>query len=156
VLGGAGNDSIFGGATESVVFFGDAGSDTLVGGLGNDLIYGGGDSDVIFAGMGDDTLVGDEGTDYLAGYLGNDVFIGGAGADYFNLMLDIAVGEIDTIVDFQDGSDGIFLPAAVQGHVYGFDFAGGTMLAVFIGSGYYGVVIGGATAAQVLDQIYYL
>ncbi len=79
-------------------------------GLGDDVIYGLGGSDIVLAGSGDDTVFGGQGNDHIHGGDGNDVLHGGGGNDtfYFNTPLN-ATTNVDTIKDFESGSDKISL-----------------------------------------------
>jgi Ca2+-binding RTX toxin-like protein len=105
ISGKRGNDSIDGSLGDNSVY-GGKGNDTLIGGNGEDILLGDRGSDSLIGGDGNDTLYGGKGNDTLIGGLGNDCLIGGAGSDYFLLSAD---GAIDTIVDFEDGKDLIFL-----------------------------------------------
>jgi Ca2+-binding RTX toxin-like protein len=82
---------------------GDNNSNIISGSLGNDTLSGNGGNDVMFGGAGSDLLYGGSGVDY---------FSGGAGIDYFAfkaLTDSNTTYGIDTIVDFQDGTDKIDL-----------------------------------------------
>jgi Ca2+-binding RTX toxin-like protein len=103
LVGGAGNDRLEGGA----------GADLLDGGTGNDWLDGGADADTLLGGDGNDSLWGGDGDDWLEGGAGNDrldggagddVLLGGAGNDVF-----VFVGGNDTILDFTNGQDRIWL-----------------------------------------------
>ena len=106
ILGGLGNDRIFGGnghdkidgGLDNDFLFGAGGSDTLVGGAGADKLNGGGGHDILFGGEGDDILIGEWGDDQLIGGLGKDLFL------YYTNH-----GGLDTILDFERGSDKIAL-----------------------------------------------
>ena len=95
VFGSAFND-LFVGSTGNDQFFGLAGNDRLVGGAGNDSL-GGDAPELSSPTTGNDILEGGIGNDQLAGGAGNDTFVFQAGWD------------LDTIVDFQDGTDVIDL-----------------------------------------------
>lgn len=103
LAGGAGHDNLGGGEGDDTLR-GDVGDDTLAGGQGNDLLEGDDGADVLNGGAGADTLRGGAGNDTLSGGPGNDLLSGGAGADIFQ-FLTFAAGEIDRILDFQDGVD---------------------------------------------------
>ena len=105
ISGKRGNDSIDGSMGDDSVY-GGKGNDTLIGGDGEDILFGDRGSDSLIGGDGNDTLYGGKGNDTLIGGLGNDCLIGGAGSDYFALSANSA---IDTIVDFEDGKDVLFL-----------------------------------------------
>ena len=130
--GGAGIDrAIYTSATAAVVAslesggsFGDAMGDTFVdvenlygsffndgldGDGANNLIVGLAGNDQLNGGGGNDRLIGGEGTDQLDGGEGNDILIGQAGADLFLFSGGSSVGEVDRILDFEDGSDTIIL-----------------------------------------------
>ncbi|WP_306133471.1 calcium-binding protein [Roseivivax marinus] len=96
--GGTGSDLITAGGGRDRVG-GGAGNDTIDGGLGDDFVAGGGRDDVLMGGSGDDTLNGGVGNDTLTGGDGDDVFV-------FRSLHD---GEADTITDFEDGSDVLYL-----------------------------------------------
>lgn len=79
---------------------GDAANNLIVGLLGNDELLGLG---------GNDRLVGSAGDDTLEGGAGNDILIGQADADTFVFSGSSGQGELDRIIDFQDGVDMIEL-----------------------------------------------
>jgi Ca2+-binding RTX toxin-like protein len=82
---------------------GGVGNDTLRGNDGNDVLAGGAGSDLVYGGLGNDNINGGSGVDY---------FSGGAGIDYFAfkaLTDSNTTYGIDTITDFQDGTDKIDL-----------------------------------------------
>ena len=123
LIGGMGDDSILGGdgrdfllgLTDDDVIQGEAGDDYLVGYHDDDNILGGDGDDLIFGNQGRDILDGEAGDDLLSGGLGDDILNGGEGndtlwgkegADTFVLEAD---GASDTIADFEDGIDRIFL-----------------------------------------------
>ncbi len=105
ISGKRGNDSLDGSLGDDTIY-GGKGSDTLIGGNREDILFGDRGFDSLIGGDGNDTLYGGKGNDTLIGGLGNDCLIGGALSDYFVLSAD---GAIDTIVDFEDGKDLIFL-----------------------------------------------
>ena len=106
LLGGAGADRLFGGigfdrlngGTDNDFLAGGKGGDTLIGGEGRDKLNGGAGHDILFGGEGDDILIGEWGDDQLIGGLGADTFL------YYRNR-----GGIDTILDFERGSDIIAL-----------------------------------------------
>ncbi len=123
VHGGNGNDFLYGGQSIDSLFgdlgndalYGEGGNDRLDGGAGNDLLTGGAGNDLLIGGTGSDLLIGGTGSDLLIGGNGNDLLTGGLGADIFrfdNTALN-ANTNVDTIFDFQAGSDSIQLDSAV-------------------------------------------
>ena len=92
LYGGKGIDNLFGNNGQDILF-GNRGQDSLIGGEGNDSLYGG---------KGNDILLGDDGDDFLSGEMGDDSLIGGNGSDRFLLSTNSG---IDTIIDFEDGTD---------------------------------------------------
>ncbi|WP_439346187.1 phytase [Vacuolonema iberomarrocanum] len=100
----------------SVTFLNDL--DNTVHGFGSsdDVINGLGGNDTLAGRSGNDTLRGGDGDDTLDGGYGDDIYTGGAGADVF--VLNAGQG-VDTITDFEMGSDRISLgsrlhPDAIQ------------------------------------------
>ena len=93
---GADGDDIMDARGGDDKLWGDNGNDTIDGGKGNDSLYGG---------EGDDTLVGGKGRDRLDGGDGANTLTGGKGKDEF-IFNGIPV-EVDTITDFQFGTDKI-------------------------------------------------
>lgn len=83
---------------------GGAGADRLYGGNQNDTLSGNADNDQLYGGAGNDSILGGSGIDQLDGGAGNDILRGGLGADQFLFR---PAGNVDTIVDFQDGIDKI-------------------------------------------------
>src|SRR5690606_20828024 len=110
--GGEGDDVINGGGfwgdTGRKTMYGGGGGDTLYGSTGDDLLFGEDGDDHIFGLGGNDLLDGGAGDDGLWGHTGNEVFRGGAGNDTFSYLIGSNFGN-DVIVDFQRGSDDIFL-----------------------------------------------
>ncbi|MGL4280794.1 MAG: calcium-binding protein [Albidovulum sp.] len=105
--GGAGSDTLTGdGGSDSLL--GGEGQDWLYGGDGDDLLDGGTDADLILGMAGTDTLLGGDGDDTLIGGGGDDSFSGGAGADAF-VFEGFRAGEADTVSDFTDGVDRLWL-----------------------------------------------
>ena len=100
--GGYGNDQLRAGI----------GRDSLYGGYGNDLLEGGLHSDTLEGGVGNDTLWGQDGYDTLVGGAGNDMLVGGDHPDDF--VFAAGFGR-DTIADFEDNWDEIFLDDAIWG-----------------------------------------
>jgi Ca2+-binding RTX toxin-like protein len=84
---------------------GFGGNDTLVGAQGGDSLNGG---------LGNDSLSGGPGADRLIGGLNNDVLTGGDGEDAFVFSAALG-GNVDKIVDFVSGTDGIELDDAIFG-----------------------------------------
>jgi Ca2+-binding RTX toxin-like protein len=132
VYGGGGNDIIYGyGAAGSTAGASNSYAsrdlaDYLDGGAGNDRIYGGGGNDRILGIDGDDMIWGGSGADRIRGGNGNDIISSGAGADTVwggagrdtfvytynpgsSEMSYDAQGGIDTIADFESGTDKIDL-----------------------------------------------
>lgn len=105
--GGEGNNWLFGGAGRDKIFSG-AGTDYAVGGAGNDRIETGAGNDRLFGDGGDDELFGGTGNDRLSDGAGSDRLAGGDNNDTFIFAND---GEIDYILDFEDGKDKIDLRA---------------------------------------------
>ena len=134
LLGGEGNDGFEAGDGDDTVM-GEAGNDFIDGGLGDDTLNGGAGVDTVsfsspaggvsvdlaagtaIGGTGSDTLlgienvngtsfndaiVGDGGANRLWGRRGDDEMTGGAGPDTF---IFIAGEDVDTITDFEDGTD---------------------------------------------------
>ena len=83
---------------------GGAGADRIYGGNHNDTLSGNADNDQLYGGAGNDSILGGSGVDQLDGGAGNDILRGGLGADQFLFR---PAGNLDTIVDFQDGIDTI-------------------------------------------------
>ncbi|MFM6106898.1 MAG: hypothetical protein ACKPEO_15320, partial [Sphaerospermopsis kisseleviana] len=75
---------------------------------GNDLnntLFGNDVNNVLDGGLGDDTIYGQGGNDTLIGGEGNDTLTGGVGMDAFRFTG--LNGGIDTITDFESGTDKI-------------------------------------------------
>lgn len=122
VSGNNGNDQLYGWSGNDFLD-GGAGFDTLNGADGNDELLGGLNGDVIYGGVGDDLLRGGNGLDSLDGGVGNDVLVGALGTDTltggqgndtfrFSSALDGRIN-IDTITDYQIGTDQIQLSASI-------------------------------------------
>jgi len=160
--------------------WGNDGRDFLYGGLGNDILvgndwspgassdlwnecWGGEGDDLVFTGgYGSGYLVGDGGVDRLWGAGQSDVIEGGAGGDYLSggggldifkvKYADMQAGEIDMVLDFQDGVDYIQLaPNTIYSLV---DSAYGAFLGVTVPGGSWGMLFSYNTASQVADQIF--
>ena len=133
VYGRAGNDTIVGGADDDT-FVGGADNDTLRGMAGRDTLYGESGSDNIAGGDGDDFVFGQAGIDTLRGGDGDDVLSGGSEAgeaDYFYFEGD---WDLDTVIDFQAGTDRLVFDAQEvnpQGGVGRAYYGGGTDVTVF-------------------------
>ena len=107
--GGAGNDQLFGGDGTDMLY-GGGGNDRLYGGPGRDSLSGGNGTDVLIGGEDNDRLEGGAGNDRLDGGAGDDALLGGPGADAF-----VFVGGNDTLLDFTNGQDRIWLEADLWG-----------------------------------------
>ena len=110
IIGTNGNDSLIGGSDNDFISA-RRGKDLIDGSLGNDTVYGGKDNDtllgnngddILFGNLGNDLLNGSDGNDFLSGGFEDDSLIGGLGSDRFLLS---ANSGIDTILDFEDGTD---------------------------------------------------
>ncbi len=99
VVGSRFNDSLTGNDVRNWLFGGD-GNDTITGGSGEDDLAGEWGNDLIFGGRGYDQING--------GY-GDDTLTGDAGGDQFNFNWDLVDSGFDTIVDFQQGLDNIWI-----------------------------------------------
>ncbi|MEH6647575.1 calcium-binding protein, partial [Sulfitobacter sp.] len=119
-----------GGGADTVV--GSEGVDTVAGDSGNDVIDGGGGNDNLDGGAGDDDVNGGSGNDVVTGAAGSDRLTGGTGRDAFVFQLS-GQRQFDTIVDFQSGTDRIFVDTlfyntAISGQDLLLDFGGGEIL----------------------------
>jgi Ca2+-binding RTX toxin-like protein len=83
--------------------------ENATGGSGNDTLTGNAASNVLKGNAGNDTLDGGTGNDTLDGGAGLDLLAGGAGADRFLFTASPEAGNEDTVADFLDGTDLIFL-----------------------------------------------
>lgn len=113
IYGGGGDDNIGGGAGADLIYAG-TGNDTVGGGPGIDTIHGEAGDDFIAGGDGGDLLDGGAGNDRINGGAGNDTMDGGIGADTF-VFNAFNSGEVDLIVNFEDGVDR-FLMIGVDGN----------------------------------------
>ncbi|MEX0279735.1 MAG: calcium-binding protein [Arenibacterium sp.] len=135
LIGDAGNDEINGGKGKDKLL-GRAGSDDLNGGDGKDKLSGAGGSDDLSGGKGNDIINGGKGKDTLAGNQGNDRFV-------FKKK-----DGVDTIVDFQLGSDKIkILDTASTADLTFTDVTNG----VLVEAGRLDVLVQGLTEAQLND-----
>ena len=80
----------------------------LLGGIGNDILTGDGTSSTVDGGAGNDLIIGGGGSDIMTGGLGNDMFQW-APAD--------VDGSIDTILDFEIGTDIINVSEVLNGQI---------------------------------------
>lgn len=127
IYGGDGNDTILSNGGADYVD-GGAGDDYILGGkFGNisgdvaDIMFGGSGNDIIFGFNGADTIDGGDGNDIISGSAfstlqvefegegGNDFITGGSGADVFIFRSNELAGSVDTITDFEQGTDLISL-----------------------------------------------
>ncbi len=99
--GGNGSDTLNGTSGRDEINAGN-GNDTLSDGNGNDSLSGGNGNDNLLGQVSNDTLVGGSADDLLDGGFGNDILTGDQGNDTFALA---AGNGVDTITDFNDGSD---------------------------------------------------
>jgi hypothetical protein len=165
-----GDDSLWGNGDRDFLYGGD-GNDILVGNdwapgafsaLWNECWGGGGDDLLFTGGYGSGYLVGEGGvdrlwgaaqSDVLEGGSGGDFLIGGGGIDIFKVKsADMVAGEIDMILDFEDGIDYIQLAPATSYSLQ--DSAYGALLSVVVPGGSWGTIISQTTAFQVYDQIF--
>lgn len=100
ILKGNNSDNLLVGSNDDDIMVGKKGDDTLYGFDGKDKLYGR---------AGDDTIYGGAGIDIIAGESGSDVLEGGEGADKFVFKSTDGDLDIDTILDFEVGTDDIFL-----------------------------------------------
>lgn len=107
--GGTGGDAVGDTYNDIENLYGSFFSDTLEGDSNANLIVGLLGNDDLFGHGGNDRLIGSAGEDYLDGGDGNDILIGQADADTFAFRGSSSVGELDRIIDFEDGVDTIEL-----------------------------------------------
>jgi Ca2+-binding RTX toxin-like protein len=88
---------------------GRGGNDRLYGDSGDDLIFGGAGRDRLYGGSGDDTLIGDGGSDRFYAGAGNDRLELDGGKDKVYYDVDNGNQGRDLVLDFDIGSDKIFL-----------------------------------------------
>jgi Ca2+-binding RTX toxin-like protein len=131
LYGGAGADRLIGGIGPDVDYasYEDANYGNLVISLGDPSVNTGaaaGDTYVsiegLIGGRGNDTIIGDANRNYLYGRGGNDTIDGGlgndslsgqVGADSFQFTTALGKTNVDTINDFEHGSDKILLSQAI-------------------------------------------
>jgi hypothetical protein len=118
IIGTNDNDSLTGGSDNDFISA-RRGNDLIDSGFGNDTVYGGKDNDtllgnngddILFGNLGNDLLNGGDGNDFLSGGFGDDSLIGGLGGDRFLLSTNSG---IDTIADFEDGTDLLTLASGI-------------------------------------------
>ena len=85
--------------------YGSFHDDSLTGDAADNLIVGLAGDDALFGDGGNDRLIGSAGNDRLNGGEGNDTLIGQADADTFVFTGSSEVGDLDRIIDFEDGVD---------------------------------------------------
>ena len=112
-LAGLGGDDTIKGGDGSDILKGNGGNDTLKGGNGPDVLKGGDGDDTLSGGKGTDILKGGKGNDGLDGGLGNDTLTGGKNADAFLFTTALGKHNVDTITDFGNGNDAIYLDDAI-------------------------------------------
>ncbi|MBL8486051.1 MAG: calcium-binding protein [Rhodocyclaceae bacterium] len=83
---------------------GNAGDNTLVGNTGANVLQGA---------AGSDSLSGGSGNDSLYGGAGNDTLSGGNGTDGFVFNTALGSSNVDDVLDFTPGTDGIGLENAI-------------------------------------------
>ncbi|MEG5241828.1 FG-GAP-like repeat-containing protein [Microcoleus sp. A6-D4] len=109
INGGFGDDTLYGGKGIDTIT-GSDGGDIIFGNLGDDILDGSTGNDTLRGGKGNDLLNGGDGDDFLSGEMGDDSLIGGIGSDRFLLS---ANSGIDTIADFEDGTDLLTLASGI-------------------------------------------
>ncbi|MBE9189104.1 choice-of-anchor I family protein [Gloeocapsopsis crepidinum LEGE 06123] len=113
LYGGDGDDELFAGSGDRL--FGEAGNDILNAavGSGGNRLYGGDGNDTLIGGTGDyakrsaggDRLFGGEGNDVLFAGQGDNLLNGGANTDQFWIAYNRLPDSVNTITDFQVGTD---------------------------------------------------
>ena len=119
--GGSGDDRAYGGIGQDTIhgdggndrLYGDADNDWLYGGKGKDRLEGGVGNDFLYGGAGKDKLFGGAGNDRLDGGDGQDILNGGPGDDIFVFSTKLGNGNIDRVVDFEIGTDAVWLSKAI-------------------------------------------
>jgi len=111
VLSGTGNIEIAGNASDNSIT-GNAKANRIEGAAGDDQLTGG---------NGNDVLLGEDGNDTLAGGAGKDVLTGGAGADSFVFDSKPVAGNVDSIIDFEAGTDVVTLKGSIFSALAGDD-----------------------------------
>ncbi len=104
LYGGDGDDELFAGQGDRL--FGEAGNDILNAavGSGGNRLYGGAGNDTLIGGSSD-RLFGGNGDDVLFAGQGDNLLNGGAGADQFWIAYNGLPNSVNTITDFQVGTD---------------------------------------------------
>ena len=108
------NDRIFGSGDDNILR-GLDGVDRMFGRGGDDSMSGGADRDIMNGNGGNDLMRGDDGNDILRGGGGMDTLLDGSGADRLSggLGSDVFVfgidGDVDRVLDFEDGLDRVEL-----------------------------------------------
>ena len=115
-FGGAGADFFFGGNGDETLIGEDGGDHFFTGG-GDDFAEGDAGNDQIFTGSGDDDIDGGEGDDTIVMGPGNDTVVTGSGLDDIRYDLSPVAGGFDTIFDFQNFADDLFLGGIAQAQV---------------------------------------
>jgi Ca2+-binding RTX toxin-like protein len=112
-VGGAGADFFFGGPGVEELHGGD-GADHFFSGAGDDIIDGAEGNDQIFTGSGNDTISAGAGTDVIVAGPGDDTALTGTGQDDIRYDLSPVAGGNDSIGDFQNFVDDLFLGGITQ------------------------------------------
>jgi Ca2+-binding RTX toxin-like protein len=99
------------------------------GGTGNDQLYGSAFSDFFRGGMGDDSIYAYGGNDVVRGGAGSDLISLGTGDDTLYYSFDQLQNDIDTVTDFNTGTDVDILAVDANrvggsGNFSSFDFSG--------------------------------
>ncbi len=87
--------------------------ENAIGGDGNDTLTGNDGKNELTGGKGNDTLEGGKEADTLYGGTGNDTLVGGSGTDGFVFNTVPGATNMDDIIDFTPGTDGIALENAI-------------------------------------------